>query len=128
MNRRGGLRTFTVWLASFAMLMAAVAPTLSHALARQAPAWIQVCSAQGSNWIRTNASAPVEGSRKLAPGHAFEHCPYCSLHAAGLGMPPGIPDVPALPRAHAVHLHRVAAAPTLRFWSDAQSRGPPALS
>jgi|BarGraIncu00222A_1022003.scaffolds.fasta_scaffold43111_2 hypothetical protein len=128
MNRRGGLRTFFAWLASFAMLMGAVAPTLSHALARQAPAWIQVCSAQGSSWIRTDASAPVEGSRQPAPGHAFEHCPYCSLHAAGLGMPPGIPDVPALSRAHAVHPHRVAAAPTLRLWSDAQSRGPPALS
>jgi hypothetical protein len=40
-------------------------------------------------------------------------------------MPPAAFEPPALPLAHAVHWRYSAATPTLAFWSDALSRGPP---
>lgn len=84
-----------VWFAIFAMLVGALAPTLSRAMA---PATggdhrIEVCSAGGSRWIALSA-----GEAAQYPDHALErgdadsnridldHCPYCSLQGCGAGL------------------------------------------
>jgi hypothetical protein len=119
-------RRLATWIAALAILMAALAPALSHALgAQQAASWIEICSAQGSKWL------PVDddGSSKPKAAHAFEHCPYCTVHAQGLGLPPVVPAV-----AHPAGLHDIApqaflAAPrTLHAWVSAQPRAPPLFS
>ena len=128
MRRRGAMRDFSLWLAIVAMLAGALAPTVSYALARDAAGWSPVCTSLGSAWIRTDQSGPVKRVPEPVPSHTFEHCPYCSLHAANLGMPPSAPVLAALPLTYAPHWRYVALAPTLRIWSDALSRGPPLAS
>ncbi len=127
--QRGALRMFNLWMAVFAVLMAALAPTVTQAMQGDGgPAPLQVCSQFGPKWISTDETAP--DGKKSAPGglHAYEHCPYCSVHAAGLGMPPVPFEPPALPLSHAAHWRYSAATPTLDTWSDALSRGPPAIA
>jgi len=104
-------------------------PTITQAMqGRDALNQLSICTQFGSKWIASDSAAP--GDRKNAPGgaHPYEHCPYCSVHAAGLGMPPAAFESPALPLAHAAHWRYSAATPALDFWSDALSRGPPSLA
>lgn len=127
--RRGARRLFYLWTAVFAVLMGALAPTITQAMHGPADSnHFPICTQAGSNPPASDAATP--GGKKGAPDaqHACEHCPCCSLHAAGLGMPPAPFEPPALPLAHAIHWRYSAATPTLDFWSDALSRGPPALA
>ena len=127
--RRSARRVFYLWTAVFAVLMGALAPTIAQAMhGRGDPDRFSICTQAGSKSSAPDAAAP--GGKESAPGapHACEPCPCCSLHAAGLGMPPAPFEPPALPLAHAVHWRYSAATPMLDRWSDALSRGPPALA
>ena len=127
--QRGALRTFNLWMAIFAVLLAALAPAVTQAMQGGGdPSQLEICSQFGSKWISADNVAP--GSKKSGPGgwHTYEHCPYCSVHAAGLGMPPLAFEPPSLPLSHAMHWRYSAATPTLDFWSDALSRGPPSIA
>jgi hypothetical protein len=114
-------------IAALAILLAALAPALSHALASAAgTSWVEICTAQGSKWIQ----AGDDGSERApTSAHVLDHCPYCSLHAPGLGLPP------AEFRAHlplrlgdAVPLAFLSAPRTLHAWVSAQPRAPPLFS
>lgn len=115
------------WAAFFAILMAVMAPTFSHALPHQAGSGVievDICTASG---IAMTHQMPVtdDGS---APGHAasFEHCPFCqaSAHMLFLPSPPLVLHVSAsatlLPE-----LFYQSSAP-LFAWTVAQPRAPPA--
>jgi hypothetical protein len=120
-------RRFTTWIAVLAILLASLAPSLSHALASATGTnWIEVCTTQGSKWI----AAGEDGSERApASAHVLEHCPYCSLHAPGLALPPAN-DATLLPSrlAHEVPLAFLAAPRTLHAWVSAQPRAPPLFS
>ena len=127
--QRGALRVFYLWTMVFAVLMAALAPTLTQAMQASGDSnRLFVCSQLGPKWIAADVVAP-DGQKKVPDGeHAYAHCPYCTVHAAGLGMPPAPFQAAALPLSHSVHWRYSAATPTLDFWSDALSRGPPLLA
>jgi hypothetical protein len=131
MKFRGGTRPFRfacVWIAGLAVLMAALAPVISQAVQSVAgPGWTLVCTPSGSKWLRADEPGPEGQAPAHDAAHLFEHCPYCSLHAATLGMPPISVGLPALPLTHAAHRRYIAATPTLQVWPTAQSRGPPAI-
>ena len=118
-------RRLAGWLALAALLLAALAPTLSHAL-RASPdsPWLAVCTAQGPARLLA-----LDGPGDGLPGaaHAADHCPLCSLHLPGLGLPPAA-ATPALADglAHALPRAFLAAPRTLHVWSCAQARAPPA--
>ena len=107
--------------------MASLAPALSHALASATGAnWIEICTTQGAKWIQ----AGEDGSERApASGHALEHCPYCSLHAPALGLPPAT-DLAPLPLGlcHEVPLAFLSAPRTLHAWVSALPRAPPLFS
>lgn len=93
---RGQQRAWT-WVALLAIWMAALAPTVSHALARAEGAaappagWIEVCTASGMQWIKLDGSAPQDGEApaSVPPAHGLlKHCPFCLLTADHLGLPP----------------------------------------
>lgn len=122
-------RLLTTWMAVLAILAAALAPAISHALAAEnGTAWVEVCSTAGAKWVQAgdDSSLPDE-----APGaaHPFEHCPCCAMHA-DLAVVPAAPTVaqptPALPQL--VPPAFLAAPRTLHAWRIAQSRAPPRLS
>lgn len=110
-----------------AILLASLAPALSHALASATGAdWIEICTARGSSWIQ-----PGEDGSERAPAsaHLLEHCPYCSLHVPALGLPP-VTVLAHLPLqlSHAVPRAFLSAPRTLHAWVSAQPRAPPSFS
>ena len=120
-------RRLISWLALLAVVMAALAPTMSRALGREAAAaWVEVCTAQGSRWVALDGQGDAGSSDA---GHPGEHCPYCSLHVPVLGTPPADAPVLVLPAlVHAVPTAFLAAPRTLHAWVVAQPRAPPAFS
>lgn len=124
MHRRAR-RLVVSWIALLAILMASLAPALSHAMGSTAPTtWMEVCTSTGSMLV---AAGDDEGTPRL-PGvsHALEHCPYCSLHTDAFAMPPALPTVhePVLlgDIVPAAFLHADA---TASVWLSAQPRAPP---
>lgn len=131
MFRQRSIKIVTAWIATVAILMAALMPSISHAVlaGSHQPAWAEVCSMDGMKMVQVGtAETPVSSIPGKLALHA-EHCPFCSLHAGALGMPP-------------VHEFTVPAAtlvagppalfyqsPAPQFiWSAAQSRAPPSIS
>ncbi len=122
-------RTRIAWLALVAMLMSALAPSLSHATMASAAgaswggALAEVCTADG---IAVVPGATGQADPRPAPaGHRalrFEHCPYCLSHASTVALPTAIAQAvrpidgaesapPAFLRALAPRLARFAAQP-----------------
>lgn len=120
-------RRLTGWIAALAILLASLAPALSHALASATGTpWIEICTTQGSKWIQ----AGEDGSERT-PGsaHVLDHCPYCSLHAPMLGLPPAEhPSQLPLVLSHETPLAFLSAPRTLHAWVRAQPRAPPLFS
>jgi len=117
----------TTWIATLAILLASLAPSLSHALASVTGTdWIEICSTQGSKWV----DAGEDGSERApASAHVLDHCPYCSIHAPALGLPPANDSAQMPSRlAHEVPLAFLAAPRTLQAWVSAQPRAPPQFS
>lgn len=92
------------WIATFAILVAALAPMLSQALADQtSPAsWSAICTAQGEQWVRTDVGVPGDPAQGPAsPADLLDHCPYCPLQGhltplpvASTGLRVPIPPAP----------------------------------
>ncbi|WP_085316148.1 DUF2946 domain-containing protein [Derxia lacustris] len=120
------LRRLASWLALLAVLMAALAPTISQALAARdaAPQLVRVCSVDGDKWRPFAIERKQPASHHGA--HAFEHCPFCSLHADAAPLPAQPVALP-LPLASDEAPAAFLDAPrTLHAWASAQPRAPPA--
>jgi hypothetical protein len=117
-------RTLSSWIALLAILVVTLAPAVTGALsASRTQLWGEVCSAAS---LAAGKSATSSGQESPAGPHAFEHCPYCALHAdlapppdprqSGAGVALAFRAQPAAfihaPRANAV-------------WTSAQPRAPP---
>ncbi len=120
-------RRLTTWIAALAILLASLAPSLSHAVASATGTnWIEVCTTQGSKWI---AAGEDSSERAPASAHVLEHCPYCSLHAPDLALPPANDSAQLSARlAYEFPLAFLAAPRTLHAWVSAQPRAPPLFS
>jgi hypothetical protein len=120
-------RRLTSWIAALAILLASLAPAVSHALASATDSnWVEICTPQGSKWIQ----AGEDGSEPApASGHLLDHCPYCSLHAPALGLPPAmaLAQLP-LGLCHQVPVAFLSAPRTLHAWVSALPRAPPLFS
>lgn len=89
--RRAG-RT-TAWIAIFAILLAALAPSLAWALApsQQAMPWSEICSVTGkqaANGVTSNSGSGQQD------GKVPNHCPFCLNHAGYFALPATPPDSP----------------------------------
>jgi hypothetical protein len=121
-------RHLTAWIACLAVLLGALAPAVTHALqAGGTGSWVEVCTAQGSRWVRADGA----GTHDAAPGHesGHQHCAYCWLQAGKPGLPATAPawQPPAGPGHAAPHLTGPGStAPPPR--PAAQPRAPPHLS
>ncbi|HAT29329.1 MAG TPA: DUF2946 domain-containing protein [Janthinobacterium sp.] len=128
-------RQLTAWIACFAILLAALAPSISHAIAAGKNAgsgWIEICSAAGSKFVSADQTLNSASSTSSAPAEKslhFDHCPFCSTHGGPSAPPPAVAlSVPAVSgKAILPSLYYQAPRP-LHVWASAQSRAPPALS
>lgn len=108
-----------IWIAMLAVLFAALAPTVSHALASTtAAALAEMCT--------------VDSGTKKAPTnvmHGMEHCAYCAMQASTPALPPQPLHGFAIIGGHDVYPPLFYTAPQpLHPWRAASPRGPPALS
>jgi hypothetical protein len=111
-----------------AMLLALLAPTISRALAstRGAGDWVEVCSAQGMQWVQLAADG--EPLTPADPQHAFDHCGHCVLTAERFApMLPSMPVLQADTGKWAAPIYR-AFKPFARTAPSPGARGPPLLS
>lgn len=121
------------WLAILAVLFAAIAPSISHALAAPAVSvpsalLMQICTADGvMEMAASDTDMKKSGMDPVV--HAFEHCPYCSTHAGSFALLPGAAPNFAVSAGHDVFppLYYRAPAP-LFLWSSGNPRAPPVLA
>lgn len=122
-------RRLATWIACFAILFAALAPSISYALPSSAgPSMIEICSASGMRFVSASEvgdnGLPKSVTQKLSH---FEHCPFCASHGGDVPILPVHPltvHAPALPDSRPALFYH--APRTLAVWASAQSRAPPA--
>ncbi|AXA91599.1 DUF2946 domain-containing protein [Massilia sp. YMA4] len=130
-------RLLSIWIACCAILLNALAPAVSHALAlaEGRPAW-EICRNDGTRLTghgtldQATFLALTDRNRPLPPPAddvvPMTDCGYCLAHAGALGLPPA-PLLPlpfaALP-AERPFLFYHAPRP-LEVWVAAHPRGPP---
>lgn len=120
------IRNIRVWVACVAILMGALAPTITHALnSMPGSAFLEVCTAIGSRlgWAGSgDGGAPASG----VPADQMQHCPYCVLQAAAPALPPApLQGLTLLPLAFQLPELFLAAPTTLHAWASIQARAPP---
>jgi hypothetical protein len=121
-------RRITTWLAAMAILFAALAPSISHALAsagKLSPTWMEICSAEGSKAFKGDDAGGATQKKNSSVG--FEHCPYCTVHGGSVGLPPTAGfTLPAFSGSFPLPSLFYQAPRPLFIWAAAQSRAPPA--
>jgi hypothetical protein len=114
-------------MACLAILMAALAPTLTHAFRNERDdALASICSASATRGAGVPSGSSDQGSGST---HAGDACGYCSLHIPGGWIPTVASTAPVarLP-AFEVPYFTVAAPPAEPAWQAPQSRAPPRLA
>jgi len=121
-------RVVTSWIAVLAILMTALAPTVSQAWAAKLdPMLVQVCSVMGTKWVHTDGQ-PDESSPVPDSTHFTDHCPYCSLHTSALLVPAMVWATACASVGQVVPTAFLLAPRTLHAWASAQPRAPPPFS
>ncbi|WP_409031744.1 DUF2946 domain-containing protein [Janthinobacterium sp. CG_23.3] len=131
-------RQWQIWIALFAVLLNALAPSVSHAVAAArgpAPAW-EMCSADRTGYAGPASAAfaafvaaeqPPAAAAPEGSGKAGEHCAYCLPHAGDFALAPAVAAPAGVVGRHPPHPFLLYRAPRpLTAWSAARPRGPPA--
>jgi hypothetical protein len=119
------------WLACIAILLNALMPTISHAMASsqdQSGFWTSVCSASGTKFIPAPFSKPTDKNSDSKP-MSMVHCPYCLAHAGSVALLPATTLLLA-PASLSYALPRLFyLSPSPLFaWASANPRAPPTLT
>jgi hypothetical protein len=118
-------RRFTAWLAMLALVMSALAPTVSQAvvLSSERGDWLEVCTTTGVVWVKADSAAADEGNLPMA-GHE-QGCDICTHTVTGAPPEPAAWIVHAIAQPCVMPQALGASAPPARLWAPAQSRAPP---
>lgn len=121
-------RRFAAWIACFAMLFAALAPSISHALSMsRGETWSEICSVSGTKLVKVNLDHDLIGDPVTADSIHLEHCPFCATHAGSFALPPNAGFAVPLIETQDTHPFLFLQSPhPLAIWTVAQSRAPPA--
>ena len=122
-------RLFIAWLACLTVLLNALTPALSHALAdnqSDSGSWTAICSASGTKFV-PSPFAQTSDEKSGSGSMDLEHCPYCLPHAGSLALLPATLSVFALGSApHTLPARLDRASSSHLAWSAAYPRAPPA--
>jgi hypothetical protein len=123
---------WTIWIACFAVLMNALAPSISHAMAVRgnAPATWEICRADGTISMEAELFA-AQLSNKIADHQAgmMQDCGYCLPHGGSVGLVAATVTGLGLMGGHALRPFLFYHAPQpLLALSAAPPRGPPAFA
>ena len=134
MPRRNARQRFTAWIATLAILIGALAPSVSQAMSAfgdGSTRWLEVCTSAGMLWVAADADADAgqSGEDEGGPGFTAGHCPYCCPHAGSFALPPASPPAFAVDGPHQLQPVLYHAAPRPLFaWAAAHPRAPPLAS
>ncbi len=116
-----------VWIALFAMLIGALAPTVSRVLAAGDGGWIEVCSASGVMYLPVDA-VPDSGDGGAQHVSAAA-CAYCFTNAGSFGLAAAMPVLIDAPAGRFVVSLAVPSGPlALAVYGISSPRAPPALA
>lgn len=119
------------WIAILAMLMTALAPTLSHALS----AWrgteanrIDICTVADDKSLTSNGvGQPDKPAPKEGGGAPSMDCAYCLMQSDNVALPPSWPDAMlSVDAGDCMPALFYQSANPLFAWVVAQPRAPPA--
>lgn len=135
-------RIVTAWIATFAILVAVLAPSFSFAFVSHASPWMEICTAKIAD-----RAAPAHGAIGIAVDNAFDnavddhdghdghqknishlkHCPYCfKQDQANVPVAMVAPSVPAVVGGPRLAILFYQASTPLQVWSAKNPRAPPA--
>jgi hypothetical protein len=115
-------------MAILAVLMGALAPTLSHALRGDLPeGWVEVCTRLGSKWVSIDAADNAAPAPSSTLAGDLGHC-HCCPSGSGATLPQSRQDLD-LPALRFEVPRLFLAAPHGAFaWQAALARAPPPLT
>jgi hypothetical protein len=123
-------RHFAAWIACIAMLFAALAPSMSQAMAvMPGSTWTEICGMGGTRFIKvTSAAGDVSDPAPSDVAHV-DHCPLCATHADSFALPPTARYFVPLIDTGETHPFLFFQSPQpLAIWHLAQARAPPLRS
>ena len=124
-------RRITAWIACFAILLAALAPSISHAVAAMKGISYEseICTSTGVKTSATVTGATSNSQPASQQSLHFEHCPFCSSQFHTPALPPAHMAVAIVPDGSPAHprLFYQSSRP-LFAWAAAQPRAPPAIA
>jgi hypothetical protein len=113
------------WIACLAILFAALAPSISHAMSSaRGDVWTEICSVGSVKLVKIDGAT----LQKSDPGtqKPMSHCPFCASHGDASVLPPGMSDTLLPLIAHETYPALFLQSPhPLAIWATAQSRAPP---
>jgi hypothetical protein len=117
-------RRIVACIACWAMLFAALAPSLAQATAgSKADFWAEICSVGGTRLVKLSVDQAGQDMVHV------KHCPFCATHADAVTMPQSAGFVlPVLQLPESYPFLFFHAPRPLQAWTVAQSRAPPAVS
>jgi hypothetical protein len=123
-------RHFAAWIACIAMLFAALAPSMSQAMAvMPGSTWTEICGMGGTQFVKvTSAAGDVFDPTPSDVAHV-DHCPLCATHADSFALPPTAGYFVPLIDTRETHPFLFFQSPQpLAIWHLAQARAPPLRS
>ncbi len=122
-------RHLAAWIASFAILFAALAPSISHAMSGSSGGiWAEICSIAGTKYVKVDSGQVDQADQPGPSAVHLKHCPYCATHAGSFALPPDAAHMPPLLSLQETRPQLFYQAPyPLPAWTTAQSRAPPAF-
>jgi hypothetical protein len=122
-------RRLGAWIATIAILLAALAPGIAQALAssqQPSTSWAEICTAAGMQVRQGLVSSGDSGEHE---GMMSGHCPFCLNHAGHFALPATPPDLALAIAAGATFSGSSVTTASQRFaCTSPQSRAPPVLS
>ena len=118
----------TAWIAIFAVLLAALAPSVARAWLspQKVMPWGEICTAGGMQTTHDAAPRPDSGQHG---GAVFKHCPFCLTHAGHFALPTPAHELLQPAAASSESIQSAVATPAPRLIRvAAQPRAPPANS
>ena len=123
------------WLAIFAMLLGALAPTISRAtVPGGGRLFVDLCTTAGAGFAgieraratRSGDAASDQDGEGRQPQHSLDRCPYCGSHAGvAIAPPPAAGPLLASPGSARLPSPSPVSPRPQQAWSPSHPRAPP---
>lgn len=123
------IRHIAAWMACFAILLVALAPSISHAItaAVKQSTWVEICTSTGVKRVAVEEKQVINPFSSAKHDSHYEECPFCRIQADTMGpLPPNILAPLVLEPVTTSRPRLFYDSPrTLFVWASTRSRAPP---